>query len=258
MRVPTPQGYLEVRRFGPGRPTALALHSLALSGEMWSLVPVGHEGEISLLALDARGHGSSDWDQRPFSIQDLADDAAAVIEYLDNGPMDVLGLSMGASTAVVLAQRRPDLVRRLLLADGTASYGKERLERWAERARVALEEPREQQLPFQVERWFGQRLRELQPETVDAVCEIFVRTGGAVHAAACRALGALDATEMLSEIRASTLVLVGEEDYATPVAMAEVIASRVPDAKLVTLPGTRHLSLLENRQAWQIACDFLS
>lgn len=257
MRVSTCQGDLEVRRFGRGRPTAIALHPLALSGELWSMVPTGHEGELCLLAPDARGHGSSAWDERAFLVEDLADDAATVIEHLDNGPMDVLGLSMGGSTALVLAARRPELVRRLVIADATASYGDERVERWGERARLALEKPREEQLVFQVDRWFGQRFREVEPATVTAVSDLFVRTSGTVHAAACHALGALDATEMLFAIRAPTLVLVGSEDYATPVAMAEELASRVSHAKLAVLPLTRHLSLLESPRAWQMACEFL-
>jgi len=45
-------------------------------------------------------------------------------------------------------------------------------------------------------------------------------------------------------------VLVGEEDYATPVAMAEAIAGRVPGARLQVLKNARHLSLLEREDVW--------
>jgi len=46
------------------------------------------------------------------------------------------------------------------------------------------------------------------------------------------------------------LVVVGEEDYATPVAMAEVIAERIPRARLEVLRNARHLSLLEREDVW--------
>jgi 3-oxoadipate enol-lactonase len=255
MRFDTPRGRFEARRYGAGRPTALALHPLALSGELWSTVDTG---EVTLLGLDARGHGSSDWDGTPFSVEDMAADAAAVIEAAGTGPMDVIGMSMGASTALVLAAERPDLVRRLVVADGTGCYGPDRVERWEERAQKAQSTARDAQLEFQRDRWFGDRFREEHPDTVDAVCRIFLATDGAAHAAACRALGGLDATGAMKTITAPTLVLVGEEDYATPVAMAEEVAASVPDSQLVVRPGTRHLSLVEDAEAWRSVTGFLT
>lgn len=256
MRVDTPRGLFEARRYGPGRPTALALHPLALSGELWSTVPA--DDGVTLLGLDARGHGSSDWDRRPFSVEDMAADAAAVIELTADGPVDVVGMSMGASTALVLAAERPDLVRRLVVADGTACYGPDRVQRWEERAEQAQARPRVEQLEFQRERWFGERFRLERPGTVETVCEIFLATDGKAHAAACRALGGLDATAAIKAITAPTLVVVGEEDYATPVAMAEEVAAAVPGAHLEVRPGVRHLSLIEDPGAWRLVSSFLA
>ena len=255
MRLETPRGRFEARRYGAGRPTAVALHPLALSGELWSTVPTG---ELTLLGLDARGHGSSDWDGGPFSVEDMAADAAAVIEAVGEGPLDVIGMSMGASTALVLAAERPDLVRRLVVADGTACYGPDRVKKWEERAEQAQARARDEQLEFQRDRWFGDRFREGHPDTVEAVCRIFLATNGRAHAAACRALGGLDATDAIKAITAPTLVLVGEEDYATPVAMAQEVAVAVPGARLVVRPGIRHLSLIEDPEAWRAVTGFLT
>lgn len=254
MKVETPRGRFEVRRYGAGLPTVLALHPLALSGELWSTVPTGDS--ITLLGPDARGHGSSGWNGQPFSVEDMAADAAAVIEAA-GAPMDVIGMSMGASTALVLAATRPDLVHRLVVADGTACYGPDRVEKWEERAERASTTPRRQQLEFQRERWFGERFRRDHPDTVEAVCQIFLATDGRAHAAACRALGSLDATAAIKAITAPTLVIVGEDDYATPVAMAQEVAAAVPGARLVVRAGTRHMSLIEDREAWQEVAGFL-
>lgn len=255
MRIETPRGRFEARRYGAGRPTVVALHPLALSGELWSTVPAG---ELTLLALDARGHGSSDWDGEPFSVEDMAADAAAAIEAVGEGPVDLIGISMGASTALVLAAERPDLVRRLVVADGTACYGADRVKNWDQRAEQAQARARDQQLEFQRDRWFGDRFRQEHPETVEAVCRIFLATNGRAHAAACRALGGLDATEAIKAITAPTLVVVGEEDYATPVAMAEEVAAAVPGARLEVRSGTRHLSLIEDPEAWRLVTGFLT
>lgn len=235
---------------GAGAPAVFALHPLALSGAVWDGAGDGAAARMRLAGLDARGHGDSSWDGKPFTVADMADDAAAVIEATASGPVGLIGLSMGGSTALVLAARRPDLISRVVIADATACYGPDRVERWAERARSAMSKPREQQLEFQVNRWFGAAFREAHPERVARVCDIFLRTSGAAHAAACRALGGLDATGELGKIKAPALVVVGAEDYATPPAMSEAITGGIPGSELIVLAGTRHLSLIEQPSAW--------
>jgi 3-oxoadipate enol-lactonase len=259
MIVETPRGRLGVRRTGSGGTPVLLLHPLALAGEVWDPLAayLAHGREV--LATDARGHGESDWDGGEFTIDDLAADAAAIIETLGGAPVDVAGLSMGGSTAIVLAATRPDLVRRLVLADTTACYGPDRVATWAKRAEQAENTPRETQLEFQRDRWFTERFRGQQPDEVDRVAGIFVRTDSKAHGAACRAFGAMDSTGKLGDIKAETLVLVGDEDYATPPAMASRIAEGVPSSRLRILESTRHLSLVERRDLWpSIAEHFAS
>lgn len=250
MIVETPRGRFGVHFAGDATPGVLALHPLALSGAVWDGAGDGATVRLGLMGLDARGHGDSSWDGKSFTVEDMADDAAAVIEATAPGPVGVIGLSMGGSTALVLAARRPDLVSRLVIADGSTCYGLDRVEQWAERARSAEFKPREQQLDFQRDRWFGPAFQEAHPETVSRVCDIFLRTNGAAHAAACHALGGLDATDQLGKVTAPTLVAVGSEDYATPPAMARTIAVGIPGAELMVLEGARHMSLIEQPSAW--------
>jgi 3-oxoadipate enol-lactonase len=248
--VETERGRFSVHFAGQGAPAVLALHPLALSGAVWDGAGDGEAARMGLMGLDARGHGDSGWDGKPFTVEDMADDAAAVIEATASGPVGVIGLSMGGSTALVLAARRPDLVRRVVLADASACYGPDRVGRWAERAQSAQATPRQQQLEFQVDRWFGPAFRTSRPDTVARVCDIFLRTDSGAHAAACCALGGLDATGELGRITAPALVVVGADDYATPPAMARVIAAGIPGAELMVLDGARHMSLIEQPEVW--------
>jgi 3-oxoadipate enol-lactonase len=255
VRLSTARGDFSVREFGGDRgDPVLLLHPLASSGEVWR--PAGEwlgRGGRTVLALDARGHGESPWDGRPFSVEDMADDAAAVLEALSLDSVGVVGMSMGGCTALVLALRRPDLVRRLVLADTTASYGPDRVAQWEQRAVQAETSPREDLLDFQLTRWFTEEFRAAEPAECTRVADVFVGTSGAVHGAACRALGGFDVVDRLPEITAETLVLVGEEDYATPPAMAEALAAGLPKAELRILPQTRHLSMVESRDTWSAA-----
>lgn len=259
MIVWTTQGKLNVHRTGHAGGAVVLLHPLALSGAVFDpfaayLAAAGH----IVLATDSRGHGESGWDGNPFTIEDLADDTAAMVDTLGVGPVDVIGLSMGGSTALVFAANYPGLVRRLIVADASANYGPDREQVWADRADRATTFAREEQLSFQWDRWFTSAFRVTNPSEVDRVSRIFLATDSAVHAAACHALGALDATDLLPDIAADTLVLVGDEDYATPPAMSEEIAKHVPSAQFEILGRTRHLSLVERAEAWPLVVDFLA
>lgn len=235
---------LSYRRYGQGEPVVL-LHPLALSGSVWGEFADRLSADADVIAPDARGHGNSPWDGLAFSIDDLADDLRRLLDALDIAEAHLAGLSMGGSTAVTFAGRHPDRVRSLFLADTTAWYGPDAPTKWAERAANAVNTPREQQLTFQLDRWFTEHFRRRGESAVDRVVDAFLATDGAAHGEACRALGGLDARPLLEKITAPTLVLTGVEDYATPPAMGAAIADHVKTGRAEVLPGLRHLSLIE-------------
>lgn len=230
--------------------TVLLLHPLAQCGELWRPIIDELSPYARVLAPDARGHGSSEWDGSAFGVAELADDVATLIKECATVPVAVLGMSMGGCTAIELAGRYPELVGRLVLADTTACYGPGREQAWAQRADSAARTPRRQQTGFQVDRWFSPEFAAADPAEVHRVVELFVATDSAAHATACRALGAFDGTGLLGSIEAPTLVVVGEHDYATPPEMARSLHEGITGSRLVELGGTRHLSLLENRTVW--------
>jgi 3-oxoadipate enol-lactonase len=256
MRLDMPWGTLSAVDEGRG-PVVVLLHSLAMSGEMWRPLIDRMRDGFRVIAPDARGHGQSTWDGEPFTVVDLAEDIAALITSLDVAPVSVLGLSMGGSTAIALATRRPELVDRLVLADTTAYYGPDREQAWRDRARVAVGMPREEQLPFQHDRWFSPGFVAAHPEEVRRVEKIFLRTESRAHAAACHALGAFDDTERLATITCPTLIVVGEDDYATPPSMAEALHAGIAGSRLEIVAGARHLSLLEDSRSWPVVLEHL-
>jgi 3-oxoadipate enol-lactonase len=242
--IGTAHGPMAVRRQGSGAPVVL-LHPLALSGELWAPLAAALADEFTVLSLDLRGHGASGWDGRPFTIEDMAVDVVEVLDALELPVVGMLGMSMGGSVAVTFAGLFPERVGSLVLADTTAWYGENAATAWAERAKRAVGTPRPEQLPFQLDRWFSPAFRERNGEEVDRVTQIFLRTDSRAHAAASEAMGRLDARRLLPSVRARTLVIVGQEDYATPPAMAGELAGGIPGATLLPLPGLRHLSLIE-------------
>lgn len=255
--IDTAWGRLSYRRRGAGGPLLL-LHSLALSGQMWDPVMGEFTAAHDVIAVDFRGHGDSQWDGAPFSVEELAADLSGLLDALSLGPCHVLGLSMGGSVALAFAAGYPDRVNRLVQCDTTAWYGPDAVDTWAKRAVTACSVPRENQVPFQTERWFSDRFRRTRPEVVSHVVGIFLRTGSHAHAQACRALGALDVRGRLDAISAPTLVITGEEDYATPASMGRTIAGGIPGAIFQEWPAVRHLSVFESAALRRQILNFLA
>ena len=248
MKLDTDWGTLTAIDEGRG-PTVVLLHPLAQAGEFWRPLIDELSQDFRVIAPDARGHGDSDWNGEQFTVEDMAADYARLIEHI-GPPAAVLGMSMGGCAAIALAVRHPELVSALVLADTTADYGPDKETAWAERAENAVNKPRDKQLGFQHDRWFSPSFLESHPEEVARVSDIFLATDSRAHAAASRALGAYDDRAHLDRIAVPTLVLVGDEDYATPPAMSEALHAGIAGSELEVLPDTRHMSLIQNRDVW--------
>lgn len=240
-----PWGGLAYRRWGAGPPLVL-LHSLALSSAMWAPVAAELGERFEVVAPDARGHGDSAWDGSAFSVEDLADDVRALLDALGLERAHVLGLSMGGTVALALAAEAPSSVDRLVVCDASAWYGENAREQWAERAARARSVPRHAQVAFQTDRWLSERFRREHPEVVSHLVGIFLRALPQAHAAACSALGSADRRGSLERIGSPTLVVVGEDDHATPPAMAMLLAESIPEATVRVWPGFRHFAIFES------------
>jgi 3-oxoadipate enol-lactonase len=241
---------------GGAKPSVVLLHPLALSGEIWESWLPKLRDRFEPLPLDLRGHGSARWDGTPFTVDDMAADVIAELEARGITRTALVGASLGGCTAQLVAARRPDLVSALVLADTTAWYGPRAPASWAEREEYARSTPREVQLGFQRDRWFGGEVNGHQARSLTE--RIFADTDSAAHAEACRALGAFDARDRLPEISAPTLVITGDEDMATPPEMGRLLGESITGARFHLVPGGRHFCFLDRPEVAELAHAFLT
>ncbi|MGA8248803.1 MAG: alpha/beta fold hydrolase [Nocardioides sp.] len=114
--VPVAGGSLRVQSWPGAGPPVLAVHGITSSSMSWPLL--AQELDQPLFAPDLRGRGRSNRLPGPYGMGVHADDCAAVIRAVCDEPVVVVGHSMGAFVAAVLAARAPELVRAVVLVDG--------------------------------------------------------------------------------------------------------------------------------------------
>jgi 3-oxoadipate enol-lactonase len=233
---------------GSGPPIAL-IHSLAMDRHFWDPVVDRIKPSATVLTYDCRGHGGSDKPAGPYTIELFADDLYDLLNHIGWTSAIVAGASMGGSVALGFAVKYPRQVAGLGLFDTTAWYGPDAPGNWEERAVKAKQDGLAGLVDFQKTRWFGDAFREQHPEIVEASVATFLRNDVAAYAETCRMLGKFNLHSELKKITVPTAIAVGEEDYATPPAMARDLHAGIGKSTLTIIEGGRHLTPLEKPDA---------
>lgn len=239
---------------GKGSKRVALVHSVAMDRRFW--LPVAERlmaSGASVVVYDCRGHGASDKPGGPYTVELFADDLADLLDAVGWPSALVAGASMGGCVALAFAAIHPTRTAALGLIDTTAWYGPDARKAWGERAAKAVGSGLASLIDFQTTRWFGDRFREQNPDVVRSCVDTFLRNDLPAYAETCRMLGNFDLRDRLTELAMPTRIVVGEEDYATPVKMAEDLAANIRGSTMVVLPGARHLTPLE--QPDRIAAD---
>jgi 3-oxoadipate enol-lactonase len=236
-------------------PAVALLHSLALDGGMWEDTAAALSGRARVLAVDCRGHGASARAPGPYGTAGMADDLAAVLDAVGWHDAVIAGCSMGGCVAQHFAARHAGRTRGLVLFDTTACYGPDAPAAWRDRAAKARAGGMQALSAFQAERWFTATFNAEQPDVLQRWLDVFAANDIGCYEAACVMLGDADLRPLLATIAAPTLVVVGEEDGATPPAMARALAEGIAGARLRIVPQARHLLPIERPE---IAADAIA
>jgi 3-oxoadipate enol-lactonase len=236
---------------GEGEPVLL-LHPLGVDRSFWDDVVPALEG-CEVLTYDFPGHGETPAPERPYTIEDLADQARALLADAGHARVDVVGVSLGGLVAQRLAADAPDLVRRLVVVDAVAVYPEPLREMWRDRAARA---PGEGMAPFvdpTLGLWFTADLLAEGGAVVESVRRRLLAADPVGYALACRALEQADVTGALDRITAPTLVVCGEDDAPPFTAAATDLAARLPAGRVVWLAPARHAGVLEQPEQFRAA-----
>ncbi len=233
----------------PDAPTVVLGHGLLFSGHMFEAQVERLRSTYRCVTIDWRGQGKTPATADGYDMETLFGDAAAVIESLDAGPVHYVGLSMGGFVGMRLAARRPELLRTLTLLDTSADP----------------EDPamaKQDRLLSRVYRVVG--IRPLAGKVgklmfgptflADPASKPAIERWKSGVAAVDRAglvkaiLGVVDRQPVSAEldtVSLPTLIVVGEDDAATPVARSEAIAAAIKGSTLHKVKDCGHSSTVE-------------
>jgi pimeloyl-ACP methyl ester carboxylesterase len=232
--------------WGRGEPLLL-VSGLATDLRIWACQRMAFGRRFRCIAVDNRGSGRSGKPEGPYTLEEMAADAIAVLDAEGVGRAHVVGHSMGSYIAQMLAVEYPDRLRSLTLAGTACRHQPWRLEllaRWQETART-------QGVHAWARRAFPWLLGPRTAWTLGLFINllwpvILQQPSHGFEGQIAALIGAPeDAPGRLGGIKVPTLVLCGSKDTLTTPADAAEVASLVPGARLVTLKGAGHGLMLE-------------
>ena len=235
--------YYELRGPEGGEPLVFVNGLLTDTGSWAQHVPA-FEDRYRILLYDARGQGRSEKPPGPYPIGLHAQDLAALLDLLQIKRANLVGLSNGGAALLSLAIERPDLIKRLIIADGYSHVDailEAKLEAWVAAAEISSELRFLVATPYVWSNRFLEENRELFGYFKGRAAQFPKEAAVNLIAGAKEQ----DVSDHLGEIRAPTLIVVGEEDILTPVKHARFMQERIPNAQLYVIPEAGHAAPIE-------------
>ncbi len=246
--VDAPGAQLFYRFDGPeDRPVLVLSNSLGTNLGMWEPQLPAFSARFRLLRYDSRGHGQSEAPSGPYTIERLGRDVLALLDALGLERVSFCGLSKGGMVGQWLGAHAGERLDRLVLANTSACTGSPGV--WDQRIATVRAQGMAAIVPGVIDRWFTKPFQEQSPEAVARIAAMLHATDAEGYVACCAAVRDMDQREAIQAIRVPTLVIAGRHDLATPPDHAELIAARVPRARLVELDAA-HLSNVETADAF--------
>jgi 3-oxoadipate enol-lactonase len=207
--------------------------SLGSTSAMWEPQLPALRG-FDVVRVEHPGHGGAP----VVDLDDVGGLARGVLAQVGSERFSFVGLSLGGAVGMRIALDAPERVERLALLCTSARFGDP--EPWHERAAVVRAEGLEAIVDTVLGRWFTPSFPD-----VPRWREMFLSTDREGYARCCEAIARWDARDELARIAAPTLCIAAADDPSTPPDQLELIAQRIPGARLETIANGRHLVSVE-------------
>jgi len=225
----------------PGGEPLVLLHSLGTTAHIWDSQAAELSRSFRVIRPDLRGHGLTTCTPGPYSMAQFADDLAALSDALGINQFHLGGISIGGLIAQSFAAAHPGRVASLMLVDTALAIPP--AQSWTDRAAKVRAEGIGSIADAVLARWVTQAFMD-SPET-HGLREMLMRTPAEGYAAAAEAIAAADLAATTSTLKLPALIVVGDQDLATPVASAEALNAAIAGSALVIIENAAHIPTVE-------------
>lgn len=225
-------------------PTIVLLHGLGGTSGVWRGVMNTLSANNHVVAIDLRGHGRSAPILKPVTIRDFADDVLALLDALELPAVTLVGHSFASLIAQMAAAVRPGAIDNLVLLGGISWFDPEARDAYIDRAEHVAQEGFETLADGWIKSALAPRTHALNPQLVGLTYEMLLRNDQASYAQTCRAIANYEPINH-ADLGQPTLLLVGDHDRSTPVAMSEELHAAIPVTRVEVIPSAAHWAMLD-------------
>jgi 3-oxoadipate enol-lactonase len=241
-------------------PLVCFTHSLSSDGGMWAeQLPVLLADGYRVLRLDMRGHGGSDPVDGPYTMDQLADDVAAALDFLGAGKVHYIGLSIGGMIGQAFAIRHGGRLLSSMLCDTLPATPAGGEAAWQQRIdTVKSAGSLEPLADGTMDRWFTPAFKPANPARWNQIRSTVANTTPAGYIGCAAAILDFDFTAELPSLAVPTLVVCGSDDEGTPPAANRKIAELIPGGRYEEMADARHFPNVEHPDVFnKIMMDWL-
>ena len=237
-------GTVNAAQTGKGQPLFL-LHSLLSDRASFDAVAPVLSQRFRVIVPELPGFGRSQ--AVGGGLADIADRIAQAVSDAAGGEdAIVLGNGYGGFVALQMAIRHPGIARWLILADSGAAFSEAGRQAFRNMAAASEAKGLAAISDVAMRRLFAPEFQQAHPDLMADRRAAFLKTDPEVFRAACAQLAELDLRGELATVNMPVLVVVGEQDEATPPPMSHELAALLPDARLKIIAGCAHVPQLQS------------
>lgn len=231
-------------------PTILFLHGWGCDGSIFAAFEKDLLNHASILTVDFPGHGKSGEPKDTWGVPDFAEQIRELLELNEIRRVHIVAHSFGGRIAIYLASHYPQLIDKVVITGGAGirkpaaeSQSKKQLQYKRLKKMVACLD----NIPFL--KGIAARLQEMLVQKYGSAD--YKRLNVSMRKTFVKVINQ-DLSEMLSQIKASTLLVWGSNDTETPLWMAQKMEKEIPDAGLAVFEGRSHFAFVEESQRFLI------